>query len=297
MQLDAIEPELDDSQGVLAGAETNRLLCWTCGTCDTECPVFCSTGRLRPQKTIRLANLGLTKNLLTLPDVWYCLMCRRCVQGCPNNVKPYELHRHLREEAFNRGLISAEFINGYRQLITAFQRVRWRTVAACFKGPLDSVPPDLWRKWLKTPLREGGYYPIEVNTGTGGHLRGHSRQIEGNACFTCNECSLCCPIFGERNAFDPLRIIRMSNLGLEDLLIRSPSIWLCLGCRSCSDFCSQGVRGCELIRGFQDQAIAEGIVEPFFRSRLHEADRLIYPRFLDEIDALLGLYSTRQPGF
>ena len=103
--------------------------------------------------------------------------------------------------------------------------------------------------------------------------------------------STCSPTFGERDVFDPQRLIRMANLGMDKQLLTSPSLWLCLGCQRCTDSCSQLVRGHDIIREYQDRAIAEGYVDPFFHTRLMEADRLIYPRFLDEIDVLLGLYT------
>jgi len=287
-----IEPHLGLGRKVSIGADASSQLCWTCGTCDSECPVFRSTQRLRPQKTVRMANLGMITDLMALPDIWYCLSCRRCLQGCPNTVKPYKLHVHLREQALARGVVSREFIAPYRRLFVEFQRVRWRTVAHCFKGPLESMPSELWYRWLKTPLHDSAYCIIAAEGGPHVSARQPLWQGDGNACFTCSECSNCCPVFGERNVFDPQRIIRMANLGLTEQLLKSPSLWLCLECQRCSDYCSQRVRGYDLIRSFQVQAVARGLVDPFFSNRLQEADRLIYPRFLDEIDLLLGLYAN-----
>ena len=292
MQELAIDPDLDLGVAIARQADADSLLCWTCGTCDSECPVFRSTERLRPQETVRMANLGMIEDLLKAPQIWYCLSCRRCVQGCPNRVKPYELHRHLQHEAIATGVISSEMIAPYRKLFIEFQRVRWRVAAHCFKAPLEAMPSQLWYKWLKTPLRQSGYYISETVLPSGQMPRLLPSQDDGKACFTCSECSTCCPIFGERNVFDPQRIIRMANLGLDDQVLKSPSIWLCLGCRRCTDYCTQLVRGHDIIRRFQDEAIAKGVVDPWYPNRLLEADRLIYPRFLDEIDALLGLYAA-----
>jgi heterodisulfide reductase subunit C len=155
------------------------------------------------------------------------------------------------------------------------------------------MPPHLWHKWLKTPLRQNQYYISETTLPPQAPSRDAGVHINtGHACFTCNECSNICPIFGGRDVFDPLLIIRMANLGLSDQLLRSPSIWLCLGCQRCTDHCTQLVRGHEIIQHHQEQAIAKGIVDPFFPNRLLEAERLIYPLFLDQIDALLGMYTT-----
>jgi heterodisulfide reductase subunit C len=295
MQTNIIDPDLDLGQLIEAHTEAHSHRCWTCGTCDAECPVSRATGRLRPQATVRMANLGLQDTLLKLPDTWYCLSCRRCLQGCPNSVKPYELHAYLRDEAMRQKIVSPEIMGPYRQLFTEFQRVRWRAVVHCFKAELKSLTMDQWYKWLKTPVRNTRFQIIEPAAKTSGHGPGTPLQGNGQACFTCSECSSCCPIFGERMVFDPQRIIRMATLGMTEELLRSPAIWLCLGCQRCTDACSQLVRGYDIIRRFQDRAVAEGIVDDQFVHRLVEADRVIYPQFLNEIDTLLGMFSSIAP--
>ena len=86
-----IEPDWDAWQTIAddAGADIDR--CWTCGACDNGCPVSLATGRLRPQRNVRMAVYGMLDQLLALPGIWYCLSCRRCLQGCPNRVKPASL--------------------------------------------------------------------------------------------------------------------------------------------------------------------------------------------------------------
>ena len=50
-------------------SHTTSFMCWTCGSCDFECPVNIATGRLRPQKLVRLATLGLVEELLEQPEI------------------------------------------------------------------------------------------------------------------------------------------------------------------------------------------------------------------------------------
>lgn len=292
MPFSVIEPDPDMGRSISTQANSSGELCWSCSTCDSECPVFRATERLRPQKTIRMANLGMFDALLEAPDPWYCLSCRNCRRGCPNNVKPYELHRLLKEETVSRGKVSRDIVTPYRKLFVEFQRVRWRVVAHCFKKPLEAMPDQLWYKWLKTPLRQNRYYVSETTLPAKGSSQPLPTDNDGKACFTCSECSTSCPIFGERDVFDPQRIIRMANLGLSDQLLKSPSIWLCLGCERCTEYCTQGVKGHEIILRHQELAIAKGMVDPFFPNRLLEAERHIYPLFLDEIDKLLGMHAV-----
>jgi heterodisulfide reductase subunit C len=279
-----ILPDWDAWRTIAATAGADIDLCWTCGACDNGCPVNLATARLHPQRTVRMAVYGMLAELLTLPDIWYCLSCRRCLQGCPNRVKPFELHRYLQDEAIRRGILSPDFLNAYRKLFGEFQRVRWRAAAHCFNDSLDHLPDQTWYQWLKKPLPHALYRPVALGVHSNATNPPRSAMVHsGQACFTCSECSGCCPIICEGDVFDPQRIIRMANLGLSDELLRSPTIWLCLGCQRCTEACSQTVSGYDIIHQLQRQAIAKGFVDPAFPVRLLAADRIIYPKYLDEI--------------
>jgi heterodisulfide reductase subunit C len=108
-------------------------------------------------------------------------------------------------------------------------------------------------------------------------------------CFTCGECSSACPVSGERGTFDPRFIFRMVNLGLQDELLQSPSIWLCLECGRCTDACTQKVDGCLMIARLRELAIREGKVSDDFALRLRQAQQPIFMRLVDEIDCVLGV--------
>lgn len=293
MLKEAIIPDLKSSAKMAQAVGADNFLCATCGTCDQECPVVLSTGRLKPQKIIRMTTFGLLDELLQMPDIWYCINCRRCMHGCPNRVKPFQVNSYLRNQAISQGIVSEKIVAPYQKLLLEFQRVRWRAVACCLKGQMQSLSEHQWYQWLKTPLQRPFYDEIEIPAGGSGDRNRRVDQTNSRSCFTCSECSSCCPIFGDRTVFDPQKIVRMVNLGLTEDLLRSPSIWLCLGCRRCTDSCSQLVGGHEIIRKLQRQAIEKGYVDPFFHNRLAEADRLIYPRLFDQIDTLLGLYRNK----
>ncbi len=124
-----LEYDRQVAERIRRGADAGQSLCWTCGSCDAMCPVHVASGRLRPQVMVRLANLGLLEELLRRPEIWYCLGCRRCSQTCPQAVKPAALIEFARREALRRGLFDTAFLDGYRRLFAAFQRVRWRVAA------------------------------------------------------------------------------------------------------------------------------------------------------------------------
>ena len=108
-------------------------MCWTCSTCDSECPVEIATNRLRPQRIVRFANLGLIEELIASPEIWYCLTCRRCSRVCPNSVKPETLIRYARTDAVRCGVVSYAAARSYYDLFRRFQRVRWHAVRHCLQ--------------------------------------------------------------------------------------------------------------------------------------------------------------------
>lgn len=280
---------------VETGSRAESNLCWTCGTCDSECPVNIATNRLSPRKIVRLANFGLLDELLGMPEIWYCLTCQRCLEVCPNGVKPAEVIRFIREEALRRQVVKWDTLQSYRELFGRFQRVRWHAAVHCISGELDAVSEQQWRAWLDTPVElPGARITPKVSADRTVYFR-QAADTNITLCLTCSECTNCCPVFYERSVFDPQATVRMVNLGLTEELLVSPSIWLCIGCGRCSRACTQTVRGSEIIARLRRMAIDGGYVSPQLPFRLKKAEKLIYPRLLDEIDACFGFSSGAMP--
>ena len=276
------------------GAHADMNLCWTCSTCDSECPVNIATNRLRPQKILHLANLGFLEELVTLPEIWYCLTCRKCNQVCPNRVKPESIIQFVRREALGCNMMPHNIFRQYQELFQRFQRVRWRAVQACFQGELKTLSDFQWKSWLDTPVLD----PVrsiayeELFNGCTAFRRASTESKTAN-CFTCGECSSACPVSGERSVFDPRFLFRAINLGLQEELLHSPSIWLCIGCTRCTEACSQLVDGCRMIASLRELAVSEGVVDADFALRVRDAQKQIYVRWIDAIDKLLGLQASR----
>lgn len=270
-------------------SRADSTMCWTCSSCDSECPMNIATRRLRPQKIVRLANLGLIDDLLSLPEIWYCLTCRRCNRVCPNLVKPEILVRYARTAAVLGGYVPYETGQEYYELIRRFQRVRWQAARICMQGDLREIEGAQWEQWLKTPVSESlSCVSPSAFFNQADSLKEDSKTAGLHNCFTCGECSSVCPAAGERSVFDPRFIFRMIHLGLTDELLRSPSIWLCLACGRCTDVCSQQVDGCGMIRRLQEISVQEAIVAEGFQWRWQSAQKIIYPRMIEQIDALFG---------
>ena len=78
----------------------------------------------------------------------------------------------------------------------------------------------------------------------------------------------------------------MVHLGLEEEILKSPSIWLCIACKKCTEACSQLVNGQFIIQRLQEMAIKEKVVAKDFISRWRSAQKVIFPPLIKEIDAL-----------
>ena len=70
-------------------------LCTTCGSCASACPISGVDG-LDPRKIVRMAALGVGKELIDIDWPWKCTLCGRCEESCPMNIKIVTLMRTLR---------------------------------------------------------------------------------------------------------------------------------------------------------------------------------------------------------
>lgn len=61
------------------------LICNQCGKCSAGCPM-CFAMDILPSQVIRLAQLGLEKDIATANTVWVCASCFTCTARCPRGV-------------------------------------------------------------------------------------------------------------------------------------------------------------------------------------------------------------------
>jgi heterodisulfide reductase subunit C len=68
-------------------------------------------------------------------------------------------------------------------------------------------------------------------------------EISGQDLFACNQCGKCsagCPMCFAMDLL-PNQIIRLAQLGLEEDIAASKTVWLCASCLTCTVRCPRGV--------------------------------------------------------
>lgn len=261
-----------------AAVEAGYEPCLSCHACRSVCPVQAATSRLTPLKILRMAALGILEPVLQSKEIWYCLQCNRCATHCPASVRPAELIRRLRDQAVMMGHVDEETLEGIELLQAKLQRARWHMVERLLRG--ESLEAAEWPSMGEAPT------PALADAVVLGDRERLSWDL--SACMTCGACTTVCPIMHDGTAYDPVLLFRMVNLGQLELLLRSPSIWLCLGCERCTEACSQGIAGHLVIRELQDRSIAGAHAPPDMRDRLGEIDRILFPVMIEEIDRLFS---------
>jgi heterodisulfide reductase subunit C len=79
--------------------------CFSCGTCTAGCPVREVTDVYNPRRIIRMALLGLKKEVLSSQFIWLCSSCYTCFERCPQNVKIPELMNAIKNIAVKEGFL------------------------------------------------------------------------------------------------------------------------------------------------------------------------------------------------
>ncbi|MBN2474638.1 MAG: (Fe-S)-binding protein [Pirellulales bacterium] len=81
-------------------------------------------------------------------------------------------------------------------------------------------------------------------------------------CMQCGMCSSSCPL-GTAMQYPPRQLILQARSGNLDEIIKSPSLWMCVGCYNCSFRCPRGIELTEEVwPALRDRAMQLGIQPP-----------------------------------
>ena len=79
-------------------------------------------------------------------------------------------------------------------------------------------------------------------------LNQEAREDNISDCLTCGICNSRCTWYDGPGGPNPRQMVRMAQLGLDDLLARSPMLWDCMICNHCSVDCPMGISMERLVR-------------------------------------------------
>jgi signal transduction histidine kinase/heterodisulfide reductase subunit C len=84
--------------------------CFSCGTCVAACPVRWINEKYNPRKIIRMALLGMRKQVLESEFIWLCSTCYTCHERCPQEVRITEIMNVLKNMASREGYAHPAYI-------------------------------------------------------------------------------------------------------------------------------------------------------------------------------------------
>lgn len=84
----------------------NLMSCFQCGKCSAGCPVV-SAMDILPNQIIRLAQLGLEKDVVDSNTMWICASCITCTSRCPKGVDIARIMEALRQIILRVGVDKA----------------------------------------------------------------------------------------------------------------------------------------------------------------------------------------------
>jgi heterodisulfide reductase subunit C len=104
IDLDSLDSNFKYEIAEVPGGE-NILSCFQCGTCSAVCPVGAKDERYDPRKIIRMALLGMRKEVLSSDFIWLCSTCYSCHERCPQDVRITSLIEAIQSIAIKEGLV------------------------------------------------------------------------------------------------------------------------------------------------------------------------------------------------
>lgn len=272
--------------------------CYTCGSCDNECPINRKSGQLSPRRIIRAYVLGIISEAAKYPEIWYCVRCGRCGDVCPMNVKPFDVISALQDVA------SSDKSESTQQVVITLRDLRNRVQIARYlalQNVLDGKSEDLQAVSSSEIWEQAGTGAIQRETGSMlmysprerlklelGFTRYFEFPTNIRRCISCGACTNACPASTGSSIFSPMKVFRMLKWGMVEEALREPGIWLCIDCGRCSNVCPQSIRGAWIMRILRDQACKSGLINVESLNRWKIIDSELYRIYHEHIKNVLN---------
>lgn len=80
-----------------------------------------------------------------------------------------------------------------------------------------------------------------------------------SSCYQCGSCANGCP-FVQAMDYTPNQVIRLLQYGLRQEVLTCKTIWVCVGCHTCSSQCPMGIDIAAVMDTLRLMAVEEGVV-------------------------------------
>jgi heterodisulfide reductase subunit C len=80
---------------------------------------------------------------------------------------------------------------------------------------------------------------------------------ELNRCYQCRACGNGCPFVAAMD-YTPNQVIRLVQFGMREEALRCKTIWVCVGCHTCSSQCPMGIDIAAVMDTLRFMAVEEG---------------------------------------
>ena len=88
-------------------------------------------------------------------------------------------------------------------------------------------------------------------------------RVTSTRCFQCRSCSNGCPFVAAMD-YPPNVVMRLVQLGCEEAVLSSSSIWICVGCNTCCSNCPNAIDIPAVMDALRQTALKKGysVAEP-----------------------------------